>query len=323
MRNAFYKTFRGAEAALSELPDEVQAEARAEIDFHSLTLLSSHDSQIDGATKLLFATHDGLQIETVILRVASGRTALCLSSQVGCAAACVFCATGKLGIRRNLEAHEILDQVVVANQILVPEGRRVRNIVFMGMGEPFHNEDALFESLAVLENPKCFDHSLALLTVSTVGIPEAMERCARQFPRVNQALSLHSARQDVRAELIPFARRHDLSELREAVAAVSALQGGHTVMIEYLMLAGVNDRPADLAALAAWLDGLRVHVNLIPFNAIGDDSGLEPTAKAEREALGAELKRRGFVVTLRRSLGVDVTAACGQLIRRENLREKR
>ena len=142
MRNAFYKKHRSAEAALAELPETERARLPAEVEFHPFALESRHDSQVDGATKLIFRTAQDLLIETVILRMTSGRTALCVSTQVGCAAHCDFCATGKMGIARNLSAAEILDQLVQANQLLAAEDRSVRNLVFMGMGEPFHNEAA-------------------------------------------------------------------------------------------------------------------------------------------------------------------------------------
>ncbi|MDF1702194.1 MAG: 23S rRNA (adenine(2503)-C(2))-methyltransferase RlmN, partial [Planctomycetota bacterium] len=279
---------------------------------------------IDGASKLVFATEDKLRIETVILRVLTGRTALCVSSQVGCAADCAFCATGKLGLRRGLRAGEILDQLVQANALLREEGRRVRNIVFMGMGEPFHNEAALHETLTALSHVEGFDHSLRHVSVSTVGIPDAMVRCAESFPRVRLALSLHSAREATRQKIIPLARRFPLSTLREAVIAVTRMQQ-QSVMLEYLLLAEVNDSAEELAALIAWARGLDVHINLVPYNPLpgAAESGLQRTPRAQREAFSEALKAEGFPVTMRYSLGADVTAACGQLVREENRRARR
>ena len=324
LRRAFYKQSRDKQDALGTLPDDVRGRLSEELRFHHLDLASRHDSQIDGASKLVFGTRDELRIETVILRVLTGRTALCVSSQVGCAADCSFCATGKLGLRRGLSAGEILDQLVQANALLREEGRRVRNITFMGMGEPFHNEVALHETLAALSHVECFDHSLRHVSVSTVGIPDAMVRCADSFPRVRLALSLHSARQETREQIIPLARRFPLSALREAVVAVTGIQG-QSVMVEYLLLAGTNDGAEDLAALIAWAKGLDVHINLIPYNPIAgaDESGLRRTPRPQREAFANALKAEGFPVTLRYSLGADVTAACGQLVREENRRVRR
>ena len=195
---------------------------------------------LDGAaSKLLFRTADGNLVETVILRIASGRTSLCVSSQVGCAARCGFCATGQMGIAVNLTRDEILDQVIQANELLRPEGRSIRNVVFMGMGEPLHNEPAVVEALEVLLSPQCFDLPPGRVIVSTVGIPDALARCAARFPRLGLALSLHSARQDVRERLIPLARRYTLPMLRSVLEQVTG-QTGRRVMIEYLLLDGLQ-----------------------------------------------------------------------------------
>jgi 23S rRNA (adenine2503-C2)-methyltransferase len=260
-------------------------------------------------------------IESVILRIATGRTTLCVSSQVGCAAACAFCATGKMGMARNLSPAEILDQLVQARQIAAAEGRTIRNLVFMGMGELFHNEENLYAVLAALTAPELFHHPASRILVSTVGIPDAMTRAARRFPAIHFALSLHSARQDVRERLIPLAARYDLAMLRRSVVDLNRIQPANTdVMIEYLMLAGVNDSAPDADALVEWLTGLRVHVNLIPYNPIDDAPHLVGSSRKAREAFGALLKSAGIKTTIRYSLGADIAAACGQLVRKENRR---
>ena len=284
---------------------------------HSLELYHRSDSTVDGASKLLLKTAGGMLIESVILRVASGRTALCVSSQVGCAAACDFCATGKMGIARNLAADEILDQLLIAGQLLATEKRKVRNIVFMGMGEPFHNEANLYETLEALIAPDLFHHSPTKLLVSTVGVADAMVRCAERFPSVNLALSLHSVRQDVREQLIPLARSYPLDQLRETVREINS-QTSSPVMIEYLMLAGRNDSEADARELSEWVSGLRVHVNLIPYNPIDESPHLQGSDRATRQAFASQLKQAGIETTLRYSLGQDIAAACGQLVRHEN-----
>ncbi|WP_246119933.1 23S rRNA (adenine(2503)-C(2))-methyltransferase RlmN [Blastopirellula retiformator] len=319
LRNRLCKLQGSDEEALSELPTAARKAFADEILLHELTLDQRFDSQVDGASKLLFRTSDDLLLESVILRVATGRTALCISSQIGCAANCDFCATGKMGIARSLSAPQILDQVVQANQMLKPEGRKVRNIVFMGMGEPFHNVAAVNETLSKLVSPLGFDQSPRRTLVSTVGLPAAMVEFARKFPGVNLALSLHSAIQSRREEIIPLAAKYDLTELRAALQQVAEISQ-QSIMIEYLMLRGVNDGPQDRAALAEYLRGLPVHINLIPYNRVEAAPHLEGTAKEEREAFGAALRAEGFTVTIRYSLGADVDAACGQLVRRENRR---
>ncbi len=311
LRTALFKHFDSDEKALAEFAE------REHVALHPLTLDSRHDSQIDGATKLLFRTATGMLIESVILRIATGRTTLCVSSQVGCAAACDFCATGKMGIAQNLSAGEICDQVLQAGQMLAPEGRALRNIVFMGMGEPFHNEENLYAAIECLTSPRMFHFSPAKILVSTVGIADGMLRCVRRFPQVNLALSLHSVRQESREQLIPLAKRYPLDQLQATLRQVNSLQN-KTVMIEYLMLAGVNDSLAEAHELVDWLAGLNVHVNLIPYNAIDDSPHLTGTEKSEREAFAAVVKQAGIPTTIRYSLGADIGAACGQLVRKEN-----
>ena len=317
VRTALCKKFLGADAALIELPEEVRDQFAEQVEFHPLKLEKRCDSRIDGATKLLFRTAQGYLIESVILRTGTGRTTLCLSSQVGCAANCDFCATGKMGIAHNLTPAEMLDQIVQAGELVCAEDRRVRNLVFMGMGEPFHNEADLYETLAALVSPEMFHHPPSRILISTVGIPDAMLRCARRFPEVNLAFSLHSVRQEVRERLIPLARRYPLARLRETLAELNALQRA-TVMIEYLLLAGVNDSLADARELVEFLRGLRVHVNLIPYNPIEDAPHLMGTDRAGRDAFASVLKSAGLPTTIRYSLGADIAAACGQLVRREN-----
>lgn len=311
LRTALFKRMQPDEITLAEFP------AAAHIAVHPLTRDSRHDSQLDGATKLLFRTSAGMLLESVILRIATGRTTLCVSSQIGCAAACDFCATGKMGVAKNLTYAEICDQVLQAGQLVAEEGRTIRNVVFMGMGEPFHNEEELYAALDVLVDPRFFHFSPTKILVSTVGIPDAMLRCARRFPQVNLALSLHSVRQNQRERLIPLARRFPLVELQSTLRSVNALQG-RPVMIEYLMLAGVNDSLAEAHEMAAWLVGLNVHVNLIPYNPIQESPRLTATCQPRREAFSAVLKRAGFQTTIRYSLGADIAAACGQLVRKEN-----
>ncbi len=311
LRNDLLKRFQSDEHSLADFA------AADRIRLHTLQLHQRCDSELDGATKLLFRTSAGMLIESVVLRIATGRTTLCVSSQVGCAAACDFCATGKMGVAQNLTSEEILDQVLQAGQLIVGEGRRLRNIVFMGMGEPFHNEENLYETLDRLNAAELFHHSPTKILVSTVGAADAMIRCARRFPTVNLALSLHSVRQETRERLIPIGKKYPLDELRSALVELNRLQNC-PVMIEYLMLADVNDTDDDARELIAWLEGLNVHVNLIPYNPIDDAPHLVGTAQPRRDAFAGILKRAGLTTTIRYSLGNDIAAACGQLVKKEN-----
>lgn len=320
LRSRFLRLFSGREAALASLPASAAAGLDGAIRFHELNLASIRHSERDGASKLLFRTGMGESIESVILRIKTGRSSLCVSSQTGCAGGCLFCATGRLKGVRNLTTGEILDQVVQAGEQLREEGRRLRNVVFMGMGEPFHNEGHVFEALDQLTSPAGFHLSGRHLLVSTMGLPEGMRRLSRYYPAVGLAVSLHSVRQEIRDQLMPLTRRWPLPVLREAIAERNA-GSGQPVMIEVLMLDGITDTEADLQALIQWLAGLQVHVNLIPYNAPADTaatprlSGLVLTASPESRVKRflASLKQAGFKATLRRSLGSDIQAACGQL----------
>ncbi|TWT96776.1 Ribosomal RNA large subunit methyltransferase Cfr [Botrimarina colliarenosi] len=318
-RNAFFKKAAPPEAALAELPAENRTAFAAAVQFGTLTDLRRFDSGLDEATKLVFRTTAGFAIESVILRPATGRTTLCVSSQVGCAAACSFCATGHMGVARDLTADEILDQVVNANAILKDEGRRVRNLVFMGMGEPMHNEQEVQTALSVLQDPACFDHPASRILVSTVGVPAPLLRTVERFPTTNFALSLHSASQATREQIIPLARRYSLDQLRDAVLHLNQVQPETTkVMIEYLMLDEVNDSPEAAQLLLSWISGLRVHVNLIPFNSIPHRPELKCSPRSRIDTFGETIRSAGFPTTIRYSLGSDIEAACGQLVQSEN-----
>ena len=309
LRADFLKHARPVEECLARLASVSRPAVSEALTFHTLTLAERHDSTRDGASKLVFRTADGLRLETVVLRIASGRTSVCISSQVGCAAGCVFCATGRLGLARNLTAAEILDQVVLAQRLVQPEHRRIRNVVFMGMGEPLHNEKAVYQALDVLRDPRGLHLSERHLLVSTVGMARAMAQFVEHYPRIRLALSLHSARQEVRKELMPAGKSQRLDKLRELLP-VLCCHGNF--MVEYVLLKGVNDGPEDLAALLDWLGGPPVHVNLIQFNA-HPGSPFQAVRPTEREAFGAALRRAVYKVTLRYSLGDDIAAACGQL----------
>ncbi len=316
VRGAFLRSLRGEAKAMEAIPVGVRDGFAAAVRFHELTPADRRDSRKDGATKVVFRTSDYHLIESVILRIQSGRSSLCVSSQTGCVGGCRFCATGRIKGGRNLTSAEVLDQVVRVGEILVAEGRRLRNVVLMGMGEPLLNEDVVCSALAALQGNDGFNLSGRHLLVSTLGIPGAMRRLAAKFPQVGLAVSLHSARQSVRDALMPLARRWPLGELRQAILDANTLQD-RTVMIEVLMLDGVTDTEDDQAALIEWLTGLRVHVNLIPYNPVGDVAldgvRLRASQSVRIQSMLEALKAASFTTTRRRSLGADIGAACGQL----------
>lgn len=298
----------------ADLPQELVAELS-----ERLELLAREDSAEDGATRLLWRTPSGARFESVVLRAASGRRTLCVSVQARCPIGCTFCASGTRGEAATLSPDEVLEQVTRARRLVAAEDGHLRNLVFMGMGEPLLAEELLHASLEALLDPRGFAFGPSRLCVSTVGLPAGMLRLAERFPRVRQALSLHAARPEVRERLIPTSRTHGPAALRAAVQQVGE-RTGERVLVEVLLLEGVNDGPEDEAALAAWLEGLPVRLNLIPYNpplavpAEGTvDLALRPSPPARLEAWAAAFRARGVETTVRRSLGRDVGAACGQL----------
>lgn len=274
---------------------------------------------VDGSRKYLFQLEGGDTVETVLIKQPK-RWTLCVSSQVGCAVACSFCVTGTLGLKRNLETHEILGQVLaVRDDIAARKGYDENgtliddfyNIVFMGMGEPFHNFDNVARAVRLLNHPKGFDFSPRKLTVSTSGIVPAIQRFADEEVGANLAISLNATTDEVRNVVIPINKRWPLSELL-ATLRDFPLKKGKRITIEYVMLAGVNDSFHDLQRLPKLLHGIQCKVNLIPYN---DNSGLGYSASSRQiiEKWHQTLLDRGLNCTIRWSKGTDISAACGQL----------
>ena len=268
----------------------------------------------DGTTKLLLATHDGHTIETVGIP-AEGRLTVCVSSQVGCPMACRFCATGKGGLQRSLAVHEIVDQVLSIREAM---GERPSHVVFMGMGEPLLNIEAVLGAIDCL----CTDLGMAQrqITVSTVGVantlPTLAERSLERLGRAQYtlAVSLHAPDQRLREELIPTAHAYPIEALLEDCRRYVAITG-RRVSFEYILLGGLNDQPEHAEALARLLRGFQSHVNLIPYNPIAEEEFKRPAPQAV-EAFRRGLQGRHIAVSVRTSRGLDADAACGQLRRR-------
>ncbi len=267
----------------------------------------------DGTTKLLLGTHDGLRLETVGIPN-DDRLTVCVSSQVGCPMACRFCATGKEGLARSLALHEIVDQVLSVREAME---RRPTHVVFMGMGEPLLNTEVVLEAIAVF----CRDLGMAQrqITLSTVGVPGSLPTLAERAQAVlgrsqfTLAVSLHAPDQRLREELIPTARAYPLDQLLEDCRHY-AQQTSRRVSFEYILLAGVNDAPAQAGALAKRLRGFQSHVNLIPYNPIEEEAFERPSPQAV-ERFRQVLLDQHIAVSVRASRGLDQDAACGQLRR--------
>jgi 23S rRNA (adenine2503-C2)-methyltransferase len=310
------RVFRGLHKnrlPLGEIPDlgrhaAVLAAATRQAEVH---IAEDHASP-DGTSKLVFRLADGARVEGVLIPMKPGRTTLCVSSQVGCAMACTFCATGTLGLARGLTAGEIVGQVYAARAHAEAAGGQVTHVVFMGMGEPLHHYAATRDALHILSDQRGLCFPSRHLTVSTVGVVPKMAAFAEDFGgRIQLALSLHAGTDATRQRIIPLAATYDLATLKAACAA-HPLPGTRALMIEYVVLPGVNDTPEELAALAEWTRGLRCIVNLIPFNPFAGAPFRAPTVP-EVEAVAAHLKAHKVPHSVRWPKGRAVAGACGQL----------
>lgn len=268
----------------------------------------------DGSTRLVLAFADGARVEAVHMprAVRRPRVTVCLSSQVGCAMGCAFCATARMGLARSLAAHEIVAQLLAVVRRLGPASSASLSVVFMGMGEPLHDADALVRALDTICDPAGLGVAPSRVTVSTVGHVAGLERLARARFVPELAVSVNAATDDLRRRLVPIDKRWPLADLRAALARWPR-RPHQKITLEYVLLDGVNDDVASADRLAAWIGDLRHVVNVIPFNEWPGAPFREP-AEARVGAFVARLRARGCLVKVRRSRGRDVRAACGTLV---------
>jgi 23S rRNA (adenine2503-C2)-methyltransferase len=274
----------------------------------SLVLLKKEHSS-DGAQKFLFQLEDGLTIESVLIPE-RGHYTLCLSSQVGCAQNCRFCFTGRMGLKRNLKASEIINQVLAVRQTLTESEPSLTNLVLMGMGEPLDNFEQTRRAVAILLSPQGMQFSHRHITLSTAGLIPEMQALGRLLP-VNLAVSLNAATDKVRNRLMPVNRRYPMEPLLQACREFP-LPHGKRITFEYILIKGINDSPEEARTLARVLRGIRAKINLIPFN---PHSGIGFKAPDEEVLLKFLdiLIRQQYTAIIRRSKGADISAACGQL----------
>jgi 23S rRNA (adenine2503-C2)-methyltransferase len=277
----------------------------------ALTPVAEITADDDLTRKWRFATRDGAQLETVLLRSAR-RASVCVSSQAGCAMACPFCATGQAGFERHLDAGEITEQVLRAQQA---SPQRVTNVVYMGMGEPLANYDPVLESVHRLHDE--LGLSARRITLSTIGVVPGMRRLARDPLPLTLAVSLHAPDDALRSRLVPLNRRYPIAEVLDAAADVAGAHG-RRVTFEYACIQGVNDGRTHADALgrllAAWPGVGGAHVNLIPLNPTAEFDG-HASAPTRVQEFARVLRRHGLSATIRRTRGGDIDAACGQLRR--------
>jgi len=303
-------------AEIATLPAALRDELDAAFRFD--TLESTEVVVADGGLteKSLHRLTGGAMVESVLMHYPARpgsreRHTLCLSSQAGCAVGCPFCATGELGFTRDLDAAEIVDQARDAARRLAADGRRLTNIVFMGMGEPLLNLDNVLAAIEALNNRQRFGLGARHITVSTSGVVPGMRRLTALGPQFTLAVSLHSARDSLRDVLVPLNRRWPVAEVVEA-AREHARTTGRRISYEYTMISGVNDTDLDATALADLLRGDHVHVNLIPMNPVAHTPWTASPAPV-LERFAGRLRSAGIQTTIRWNRGQEVGAACGQL----------
>ncbi len=295
---------------MTNLPLSLRERLEQEVTIELLHTVATQCSADGNTVKLLFRLPDGEQVETVLMSY-DDRQTLCISSQVGCAMGCVFCATGHMGFRRHLSAGEIVAQVLFFDRELRQRAETLTNIVFMGMGEPLHNYDATLEAVRRLIDPDGFGMGARRITISTVGMVPQIRRLAGEELQVGLAISLHAATDEKRRLLVPAARRWTLTELMQACAEYTA-GTGRRVTFEWALIHGENDTPEQAHELGRLVSGLLCHVNLIPLNPTTGYEGAKPD-RHRVQRFHAILGGYGVPTTVRIRRGIDIQAGCGQL----------
>ena len=295
---------------ITVLPVALRTKLAQTMKLSSVDLSHEATSRDRQTTKFLFTLAGGAQVEAVLMRHRGGRTTACISSQAGCALRCDFCATGQGGFMRHMTALEIFDQAAFVARGARDEGAHITNLVFMGMGEPFLNYDAVMDAVALLNDPHGFNLGARRMTISTAGVVPGIKRFTAEGIQVNLAISLHAADDELRTRLMPINKKWPIRSLMEAAYAYAA-RTRRKIFYEYLMLSGVNDSLDDARRLADLLGGPLHHVNLIPYNAT--DAQYDRSQPLRVKRFSDLLRERGVPTTVRHTMGDDIAAACGQL----------
>lgn len=299
-------------AEMTNLPESLRKELSQQCEIVHITKKEVLTSSLDGTKKYLFALDDGNLIESVLMRYKHGNS-VCVSSQVGCAMGCSFCASTLRGCVRDLRTSEILEQVY---EIQKDIGERVSNIVVMGMGEPLLNYDNVVGFVRIVSAENALHISQRNITISTCGIIPAIIKLSKEQLKVTLALSLHAPNDEIRKSIMPVAKKYSMQEILEACDDYFQ-ETGRRVTFEYCLIDAVNDRPEHARELAARLKGKGTHVNLIPVNPTPENHYREAKEKDIR-AFAAILEENHITVTRRREMGRDISGACGQLVRRNS-----
>ncbi len=310
IENWLYQRYVADVAEMTNLPQPLRQKLAAEGALTPLTAQTTLHSS-DGQThKTLFRLPDGQAIETVLMRYDKRQT-LCLSTQAGCGMGCPFCATGQMGLQRNLSAGEIVAQVLAYARLLAKEQKPVTNIVLMGMGEPLANYTATWQAIRRLNDSSGFNLGARHITISTVGLVPAMRQLINEPEQVGLAVSLHAPTDALRNQLVPLNRRYPLAMLRPAIQDYITTTH-RRVTFEYALMNGLNDSLTQADQLIEWLHGLLCHVNLIPLNPT-PDSPWQASPDDKVQAFHVRLTDGGIPATIRLRRGVDIAAGCGQL----------
>ncbi len=296
--------------AMTNLSKETRTKLAEQFALPIIQLLRTLESEDGETIKFLWELPDKKRVESVLILSGDRRT-VCISCQVGCPARCAFCASGKEGLLRNLSPAEIVEQVLHINRYLKQKGERVSHLVFMGMGEPMENYEAVVKAIDIFHHPEGLNISQRRITVSTVGVVEGIHRLAKEELKVNLVLSLHAPNQHIRKKIIPYARKYPLEEILLAMDEYSR-QTKRDITYEYTLLSGINDHKKNAEELAQLLTGKQCTVNLIPYNPV-DGLRLQRPEKEAVEGFRAILEEAGINTTWRYTKGKDIAAACGQL----------
>lgn len=296
---------------MTDLSKQLRQELKLSAGISCLNIRKKLISSIDSTTKYLFGLPDGNVIESVLMKYHHGYTA-CISSQIGCKMGCGFCASTIAGFRRNLSAGEMLEQVTA---IQYDSGIRVGNIVIMGIGEPFDNYDNVIKFLRLVHDPAGLNIGYRHITVSTCGLVPGILKFIEENMQVNLAISLHAPNDRIRRTIMPIAERYSIDKIIEACKIYTG-KTRRRITFEYALIDGVNDLPENAVELASRLKGLLCHVNLIPVNSV-EGTNYRQSGKGHVEGFAGILMKKGIETTIRRELGADISAACGQLRRSE------
>ncbi|MGD6766587.1 23S rRNA (adenine(2503)-C(2))-methyltransferase RlmN [Mammaliicoccus lentus] len=304
---------------MTNLSKELREKLAQSFEITTLEVAVKQESK-DGTIKFLFELQDGYTIETVLMRHEYGNS-VCVTTQVGCRIGCTFCASSIGGLKRNLEAGEIVSQVLTVQKALDETDERVSQVVIMGIGEPFENYDEMMGFLKIINHDKGLNIGARHITVSTSGIIPKIYDFANESLQINFALSLHAADNETRSRLMPINRAYDLDKLMEAIEYYVE-KTNRRITFEYGLFGGVNDQVHHARQLAEMIKHLNCHVNLIPVNHVPERDYVK-TTKEDIFKFENELKRRGINATIRRNQGADIDAACGQLRAKERKEETR